>query len=168
MNQARSFARRAVALALLTVFLPACFGGEQNLTESGEGLPELTAEFPDSVEPGANATATFEVSNPGPGDMDAVSIAFALLGDPELPEPILAAGRNGKNPAIVDISPEPKAISPDAAVFVFDGLPEGESTTIEFTIRVPTSPGRYANSVTASDGSLDRSRGVRLETQVQR
>jgi hypothetical protein len=127
----------------------------------------VTVDFPATVESGSRATATFQIENPGPGDMDGLALAFALLGRSDLPETLVAFGVQRNQRSVIQVRPEPRAVSPDGAVYTFDGLEEGESVTIEFDLRIPTRPGTYANSVTASEASdLERSRGVRLETEV--
>jgi hypothetical protein len=156
-----------VCLAALLV-VPACFGSDSNLTDSGESRPDVTVDFPATVEAGSVATATFEIQNPGPGDMESLSLAFALLGRSDLPDSLVAFGAQREQRSVVEVRPEPTAVSADGAVYAFGGLEEGESTTIEFDLRVPSRPGVYANSVTASEASdLERSRGVRLETEVE-
>jgi hypothetical protein len=161
--------RRSALVCLVGLFaLPACFGSDANLTDSGEGRPNVTVDFPETVEAGSVATATFEIENPGPSDMDGLSLAFALLGRSDLPDSLVAFGAQRGERSVVEVRPEPTAVSADGAVYAFGGLEEGESTTIEFDLRMPSRPGVYANSVTASEASnLERSRGVRLETEVE-
>ena len=160
--------RRLAPFVLLVSLLPACFSTDTNLTESGEGKPLVWVEFPPSVEPDSNEVASVEIENPGPGDMDAVLVTFAVLGASDLPDALVGFGAGGENPSIVGVEPEPVSVSQDGVVYRFEGLDEGESMTVEFTIRTPALPGRYANSVTASDGSdLERAKGVPLETRVE-
>ena len=90
------------------------------------------------------------------------------LGASDLPDALIGFGAKGKNPSIVSVDPEPRAVSIDGVVYTFDGLTEGESTEIAFTIRTPGFQGRFANSVIVADGSdPERSRGVPLETRVE-
>jgi hypothetical protein len=161
--------RYVISLAAAVFLVPACFGSDADLTDSGEGKPVISVEFPQAVEAETSATATFQVENPGPGDMDSVLITFARLGRADLPDPLVDVGVQGENDAVIEVEPEPVAVSDDAVVYRFGGLEEGESMTVGFTLRMPSEPGAYANSVTAADGSdLERARGVRLETEVER
>jgi hypothetical protein len=161
--------RRLLAAALSLLLLAACFGGtDPNVTESGEGKPTLSIEFPPTVEPESQEVATLRVENPGPGDMNSLQVSFVALGASDLPDPLVGFGAKGENPSIVSVDPEPRAVSIDGVVYTFDGLAEGESTEIVFTIRTPGFQGRFANSVIVADGSdPDRSRGVPLETRVE-
>lgn len=163
--------RLSILLLLLLIpafLMPGCFDTDANLTDSGEGKPVVSIEFPPSVEPSAREVATLEVENPGPGDMEAVLVTFAVLGASDLPEALVGFGSNGENPSIVDVEPDPVAVSQDGVVYRFEGLEEGESMSIDFTILTPSLTGRYANSVTASDGTdLERAKGVPLETRVE-
>lgn len=160
---------RLLRLCLAAFILPACFGGSADVTDSGEGKPVVTVEFPDKVERGTRATATFSIENPGPGDMDSVLLNFARLGTAQLPDPLLGMAVRGDDPAVISVSPEPVTVSDDGGVYQFWGLEEGESMSVEFTLRVPSEPGHYANSVIAAEGSdLERAAGVRLETEVER
>ena len=160
--------RRPAALLALALLAVSCYGTDSNLTDSGEGKPLVSIEFPPSVDPKAREVATLEVENPGPGDIDALLVTFAVLGASDIPDALVGFGSNGENPSIVDVEPDPVAVSEDGVVYRFGGLEEGESTSIAFTIRTPALTGRYANSVTASDGSdLERAKGVPLETRVE-
>lgn len=128
------------------------------------GDPLITVEFPATVEAGSVEDAVFHVENPGPGDMDSLFLAFARVGTEV---PIVEAGVDKVNPSIVSIDPEPVALTPDAVVFRFEGLAEGEATTITFSLRIPDITGDVANSVVAYAGEDDtRARGIRLSTQV--
>ena len=160
---------RLVAATTSLLVLAACFGGtDPNVTESGEGKPLLSVEFPPTVEPESQEVATLSVENPGPGDMDSLQVSFVRLGRSDLPEALVGFGSKGENPSIVAVDPEPRAVSVDGVVFTFDGLAEGESTDIAFTIRTPGVTGGFANSVIVADGSdPERSRGVPLETRVE-
>lgn len=149
-----------------------CFGEDPNLTESGLGRPYVTVEFPETVEPGTTHDARVTIENPGPGDMDSVVVAFLRVGPAQggepLPVPLVDAGARGGNPAIVAIEPEPRGTSPDAVVFTFGQLPERESTTITFSLKIPDVTGPAANSVQAYAGEdPSRARGARLETDIQ-
>ena len=148
------------------LIFPACFGsGGQDADQS---RPLVDLQFPATVGVGEEATATIEVENPGPGDIGTLTVAFALLGGADLPQPLVGFGTQGENPSVVSVDPEPNAVSQDGVVYSFDALPEGETVTIEFTLRAPNRRGSYANSVTVSDGAdLERSRGVPLRTEVE-
>lgn len=169
--------RVPAALVALALVGAACFGPDPNVTEQGEGRPELVVRFPDSVAASSIATARLEVSNPGPGDIPTLVVAFALVGpgqgQTEVPDPLVGFGRRGENPSIVAVEPEPASVSPDGVVFTFEGaggapvLPEGDRTTIAFRVRTPVRPGVAANSVSVYDGTdPSRVRGARLETSV--
>lgn len=159
--------RRTAALAALALLLAACYGPDASLTEQGEGKPELSIEFPSSAAPGATETAELTVTNPGPGDMDSLVVAFSRLGDPDLPVPVVeVAPPNGKG-SVVEVSPKPRAISPDGIIYTFDGLDEGDSVTISFELRLPSDTGVAGNAILVYDGrDPERARGVRLETEV--
>lgn len=160
--------RGLLALALASIgVLGACYGPDAGLTEGGESKPELAIEFPTTVAPGAIATADLTVTNPGPGAMDSIVIAFSRLGDPDLPAPVVdVAPPNGRG-AVRDITPEPNATSPEGIIFTFDGLGVGESMTISFELAVPTDTGPAGNAILVYDGrDPERARGVRLETEV--
>lgn len=160
------------ALLLAAVASSACFAGRNpDVTPSGEGLPRLSLAFPEAVRSGTTETAVVEVTNPGPGGMDSIIISFSRVGaagGTELPAPIVDSGVGGRNPAVVAIEPEPNSVSSDAVVFAFDGLEEGESVTIEFTLRMPDERGPAANAIIVYDGQdVGRARGMRLETVVE-
>jgi hypothetical protein len=162
----------AASAALL---LSACLGPDPNLTESGEGKPEISVEFPDEVPAGSTQEAIITVTNPGPGEINVLAIAFARLGDPKLPQPIVDVAPRDRS-AVLEIDPEPRAVSNDGVVYAFgtsEGevvepiLREGESLEITFRLSMPASPGPAGNSVQAYDGEdVDRARGVRLETEI--
>jgi hypothetical protein len=159
---------RALLLLLVVSVCGSCFGGDSNTTESGEGKPTISVEFPPTIEAGSEAIAEFNIGNPGPGDIGALSITFAALGRSDLPDSLVGFGTKARNPSIVDVEPAPRSVSIDGVVYNFEGLAEGDSTTIEFTIKAPPKPGVYANSVTASDSSdPERAKGVPLETRVE-
>ncbi|MPZ69326.1 MAG: hypothetical protein GEU71_07330 [Actinobacteria bacterium] len=151
------------ALALLALVAGACVG-DSNVTSSGKGLPDVTVEFPEQVAPGDIATATFRITNPGPGDMVGLAITFARVGNNT---PIVDGGAKSKNPAIDAIDPEPLAVDLAGVVYRFPGLEEGESTSISFDLVIPSTTGVVANSVTVSAAEdQERLFGLRLETTV--
>ncbi len=128
------------------------------------GDPIITVDFPPTAEGGSIQDAVFHVENPGPGDMGSLFLSFARVG---IAMPIVDPGVNKENPNIVAIEPEPVAVSPDAVIFRFEGLEEGEATTITFTLRIPEITGEAANSVVAYAGEDEtRAKGIRLTTQV--
>jgi hypothetical protein len=161
----------AVALVLALLPATACYGPDPDVSPAGRGLPELTVEFPESADAGSTQTAVLTITNPGPQDMSQVVVSFLRVGpgggSNELPVPIVDGASQHENPAIVTIEPEPNAISLAAVEFIFDALPEGESTEITFELKVPDIQGVAANSVTVYDGSdPERASGIRLQTMV--
>lgn len=163
---------KAAALATLAAFaLSGCFGSSPEVTSSGRGLPEVTVSFPESVAGGTTETASLQVSNPGPGDIEAMIVAFTLVGAAgghRLPAPLVPATFDRGERAITLVVPEPEAISRDGSTYRFGPLPVGDTITIEFHIRVSTSPGVAANSVTVSDvQDAERARGVLLQTTIE-
>lgn len=163
--------RRVVVAVLALALLAACFGPDPNLTESGKGKPLLTVEFPERASRGSLATATLTIENPGPGDMGSVVVAFVTVGvagaSGPLPAELVPVTTSSDNPAIASVSPEPRDVSDDGVVYVFDGLEEGQSREISFEIRVPIEPGPAANSVSVYAGEdADRIKGVLLQTEV--
>ena len=160
-----------IGLAVGVLLLIAVFISTRDVPTGLEGRPEITVAFPTVADPGAVQTATFTVTNPGPGRMASLFLAFARVGPAqgggELPYPIVDAGAKHENPAILSVEPEPEAVSLNAVVFRFEGLDEGETVTISFDLRVPEQTGPAANSVTAYPGEdPERAKGVRLETEV--
>lgn len=160
------------------VALTACFGGTSNTTESGLGIPTVSVEIPPEVAPGSVHDVVLRVRNPGPGDIGALTVGFALVGpvqeDGGLATPIVGPGRDGMNPSVLSETPEATAISENGSVFVFGPvggqprLPEGEEIEIVLEIRMPEEEGLAANSVQVSDGNeVDRGAGVRLETTIR-
>lgn len=145
----------------------ACFGDSQSVTEQGKGFPELTLDFPASTTAGSTETAALTIMNPGPEDMDSLVVAFSRLGDPELPQPIVdVVGRNDEG-SVRDVDPRPNAVSPDGIIYTFDGIAEGESTTVTFTLVVPNQTGPAGNAILVYEGQdPNRARGVRLKTEV--
>lgn len=159
----RSFAAVAVAASLLV----ACTGPDPNLTESGTGKPEVSAEFPEEAAPGDVVTASIRVTNPGPEDMATIVVSFARVGDPSLPYPIVEPLPDRARAGIRDIRPEPTGESPPDATYTFGPLAEGDSTTIEFDLVIPDRSGVVGNSVQVYDGAEpERARGIRLEIEV--
>ena len=157
--------RRAALLTACLLVFPACFSGTGD--DPAQTRPIVSLDFPASLGAGEEATATLEVENPGP-DIGTLTVAFALLGGADLPQPLIGFGAKGENPSVVSVEPEPTGVSQDGVVYRFDALPEGETVTIEFVLRAPVRRGSYANSVTVSDGEdVERSRGVPLRTQVE-
>jgi hypothetical protein len=161
---------RAVTLVGVALALSACTPGpDPNLTESGAGKPRVTAVFPETAEAGEVLTASLEISNPGPEDVDTIVVSFVRVGDPSLPLPIVEPRRGRVQSGIEAIRPEPEGQSPADATYTFPGLPEGETVTIEFDLRIPDATGMVGNSVQVYDGAqVERAAGVRLETEVRR
>ena len=161
---------RTLAAALLLCAGVSCYGSDSNLTESGKGKPTLTVSFPDSVSPGDVEDLVLEVSNPGPGDMSSLFVAFTNVGVPGsgLGNPLIPFGSRGESPAIVDISPEPESVSDDGSVYRFPRLEEGAATRITFSVEAPETRGPAANSVQVYDGAdLERGTGKRVATTVE-
>ena len=166
--------RRAGALVgVVFVIILVLFVANRDVRrDDSPGDPVITVDFPATAEAGSIQSATFTISNPGPTGMDSVVLAFARVGPSqggsELPFPIVDPGSDKTNPNIIDVQPEPAAISPDAVLFKFPGLDEGDEMTVTFELRIPDVTGEVANSVTAYAGEdPSRAKGVRLSTQVQ-
>jgi hypothetical protein len=159
----------ATLAAIVLIGAPGCYyGPDPNLTKTGKGKPTVTVDFPAELEPGVTETAAFVVTNPGPGDMESVVLAFSRVGDPSLPEPIVDSGTGGQTEAVTSVSPEPVAVSPDAVNYRFGPLPEGESMTIRFDLVLPDATGDVGNAVQVYDGAEpERAGGVRLETTLR-
>ncbi|MGH2694389.1 MAG: hypothetical protein ACRDJJ_06170 [Actinomycetota bacterium] len=134
--------------------------------------PELSIAFPEAVDAGSVHDAVLSVSNPGPEDIDPLFVSFTWVGvggAQDVPTPIVNLGARGENRSVLEVSPEPVGVSTDGTVYRFGSLPEGESMTITFTLRVPQESGVAANAVTVYDGGeIDRARGVRLQATVRR
>jgi hypothetical protein len=162
---------RAAIVAIALFAMPACFSSGAELSDSGKGLPEVTVNFSTTAEPGSVHTARLSVSNPGPGDISSIVVAFARVGAPAaegLPNPLVDPGETADSGAVVDVRPHPASASADVQ-YRFGPLQEGDSTTILFDVEVPEDPGPAANSVTVYDAAdPGRARGVRLETSVER
>lgn len=166
--------RRAGALVgVVFVIILVLFVANRDVRrDDSPGDPFITVDFPATAEAGSIQPATFTISNPGPGDMGSVVLSFARVGPSqggsELPFPIVDPGADKINPNIADVEPAPEAISPDAVLFRFPGLAEGDEITVTFELRIPDVTGEAANSVTAYAGEdPSRAKGVRLSTQVQ-
>ena len=163
--------RRAAAAVVVALLGAACWSEGADLTDSGKGKPSVTVDFPETVPDGSTRTATLEVRNPGPGDMDSLFVSFSLVGvggTEAVPAPLVAAGAGRRSPSIVAVDPRPASVASGGTIYRFGGLPEGESATLRFRRRAPREPGVAANSVTAYAGEEpDRARGVLLETRVE-
>jgi hypothetical protein len=86
--------RYLIALLAVAFVVTGCYRGpDPNLTESGKGRPDVAVEAPTEADRGDEVTAVVSVTNPGPGDMGSVVVAFSRIGDPQLPTPIVEAGR---------------------------------------------------------------------------
>ena len=159
--------RTFVLCVVAALMFGACLGPDPNVTEGGRGKPELTLSFPETAAPGSIQTAELTVTNPGPGDMGSLVVAFSRLGDPKLPVPVVDVTTRDGEGAVDDVEPQPAAVSPDGIVYTFGGLPEGDSTTITFRLRMPVDQGLAGNAILVYEGQdPDRARGVRLETEV--
>lgn len=158
---------RAFICLATPMLLGACFGDSQSLTDDGRGYPELSLEFAEATTAGSTETATLTITNPGPGAMDSLVIAFSRLGDPALPLPIVDVAPADDEGAVQDVTPEPTAVSPDGVIYTFDGIAVGETLTIEFELTIPRADGPAGNAILVYEGrDPDRARGVRLETEV--
>ena len=161
---------RIVAAAVVAAFLLACSGGTGE-TASGLGLPRVTVDFPATSAPGSTRTARLHISNPGPGRMSSIVVAFSRTGPSPgataLPPPVVDVGFAQSNADITAIHPRPSGVSSDGVVYTFGPLGVGATTTISFTVKIPRQPGVVANAVIVYDGGhTDRARGVRLQTMV--
>jgi hypothetical protein len=153
-----------IGIGLAVLLVAAVLISTRDVPAGLAGRPVVDVDFPAVSEPGSTHTATFTITNPGPGRMRSVFLAFARVGT-DLP--IVEAGAQHENPYIVAIDPEPDAVSLDGVVFRFAGLDAGETMTVSFDLTVPTERGLAANSVTAYPGEdPQRAKGVRLQTQV--
>lgn len=163
---------RVVAVATVLLLAAGCFGPDPNLTESGKGKPLLEVEFPEESAAGSVETATLTVENPGPGDIEILTVAFAGVGVPAasgpLPVDLVPITTTQDNPAVRSVDPEPQRVSNDGVVYYFGPLDEGETTEIAFEIVLPKTPGPAASSVSVYDArAIDRIRGLRLATAVK-
>jgi len=158
--------RLEVAAATL-LMLAGCFGDAGPVTESGKGFPQLAIAFPETTTAGSVETAALTVTNPGPGDMGSLVVAFGRLGDPALPPPLVDVTARNQEGAVKEVRPAPNAVSPDGITYTFDGLAVGESVTIEFELQIPTTDGVAGNAVQVYEGQdPNRARGIRLRTEV--
>jgi hypothetical protein len=160
-------ASQRTALVVVTLLTAtACYGSSE------PPRPELSIDFPEAVERGSVHDAVLHITNPGPEAIDPLFVAFSWVGvarAQEVPVPIVNFSSGGENPAVVDVSPEPVGVSQDGAVYRFGSVPDGDSLTITFTLRVPNRPGVAANAVTVYDGQeIERAGGQRLQTTVRR
>lgn len=159
---------RVLVTGCALLLLVGCAGPDPNLTETGAGKPQLTVDFPQTAAPGDVVTASIEVTNPGPRDMDSIVVSFARVGDPSLPEPIVEPRKGRIQSGIEDIRPEPRGESPADATYAFGGIAEGGSLTLEFDLRMPEESGSFGNSVQVYDGSeVERAAGIRLEIEIE-
>lgn len=160
--------RAALILSAIALSLSGCYSGpDPNLTESGKGLPEVTASMPEKASPGDTVEAVVTVTNPGPAAIDEVVVAFSRIGDPDLPVPIVEVGAGGQSEGVAGVTPKPIAISPDGVIYRFEGLAEGDSMDITFELVMPRAEGEIGNAVTVYDGAEpERARGTRLATTL--
>ena len=162
--------RAGFLLVVLALAAASCYGSDSNLSESGKGKPTLTIEFPASVKPGATEDLVLEISNPGPGGIPSLFVAFANVGVPGsgLGNELVPFSTSEENPAVADVSPEPESVSQDGVVYRFGELEAGAATRITFSIVVPRVRGPAASSVQVYDGNeLDRATGKRVATTVE-
>jgi hypothetical protein len=165
----RSLLRRfAPLLAIAVFFVGIAIFRLGNPTEGvGELDPVATVEFPATVEAGSVQTAIVEVTNPSASDIGALFVSFSLVGvggGEDVPTPIVGPAAE---PAVVAVEPEPSAEG-EGVRFGFGELRAGETTVIEFQLRIPETSGRAANSIVVYDGERpERGGGVLLETTVQ-
>ena len=169
--QPRSVLLRALVVAVCLMLVGGgCVGRDPNVTETGKSKPLVAIRFPAEVEAGSSQVLEIDVENPGPVDMDGIVVAFSFVGpvaSGELPLPVIPVGSGGENPAIESVEPEPQAVSQDGVVFVFDALPEGETITIAFTVKIGDARGVASNAVTVYAGDdVERASGGRLQTKV--
>jgi hypothetical protein len=170
--------RTSLTLLLSVLLLGAvCAGPDPNLTESAKGKPGVRVSFPEQVTPAAVETATIEVANPGPGDIESLFVTFSLVGiggSDGVAEPLVDIGARARSPSVVAVRPKPDATSSDGVTYKFsdpDGsgpvLEAGRSFEVQFDVRVPAEPGRAASSVQVYAGEdPERSQGALLETEV--
>ena len=129
----------------------------------------VSVSFPTAAAPGDVATAEITITNSGSADVKALFVSFSLVGgggEAGVIDPLVAAVA-GEQPSIVAVRPSPDATGGGGVRYGFGRLAAGESTTVEFDLRVPESPGTAANSVQVYDGSdPDVATGARLTTEV--
>jgi hypothetical protein len=168
---------RFLGLASLLLLGAVCAGPDAATTERGKALPRVEVRFPDQTSPAGVETATIEVANPGPGDIDSLFVAFSLVGvggSDGVAEPLVDTGARARSPSVVAVRPRPDATSPDGVTYKFSApggsgpvLEAGGSFEVEFDVRVPTEPGRAASSVQVYAGEdPERSQGALLQTEV--
>jgi hypothetical protein len=154
-----------------------CAGSGASLTESGRGKPEVQVSFPARTSPASVETAVVDVTNPGPGDIDSLFVAFSLVGVggvDGVAEPLVETGARGHSPSIVNVRPPPEATSRDGVIYRFSDptgrrpiLAVGDSVQVEFDLRAPHELGRAASSLQVYAGEDPaRSQGTLLETEV--
>ncbi len=135
------------------------------------GTAELTVEvsFPATAAPGTVETAVITATNSGAAPVETLFVSFSLVGvggEAGVPRPLVAAVA-GDRSTVVAVRPEPAATG-GGVRFGFGPLAAGESTTIEFDLRIPGTRGTAANSVQVYDGrDPDVAAGARLTTEVQ-
>ena len=167
----RSLIRRLLPWGVLVVIVVGIFVQRARIARESPAAsdPILVVDFPETVEAGSVQQAVFEIENPGAEDIDRLWISFSLVGvagGASLPEPLVGPVARGAEPSVVDVDPEPQTAA-QGVRFGFGPLDAGETTTIEFDIRVPETPGPAANAVLIYDGTEpQRARGVALETTV--
>ena len=162
-------------MSVFVVVAASCGGSGAELSQSGRGLPRVDVQFPPSARPGSVHPAVIEITNPGPGDIGTLIVAFTRAGDPRLPTPIVDVAGGNAPSAVKSVDPRPAGISDDGVVYRFSRaspqepfLAEDDSTVITFDLAVPMQPGPAANAIQVYDGSeVDRAAGIRLETEVE-
>lgn len=163
--------RRRARIVVIALIATACLGVDTNVTESGKGVPEVTLDFPRSVDTGSTSTLRVSVANPGPGDIDSLFIAFAAVGIGGRQGnalPLVVPTRRGTSRSVAAVQPDPVAVGGGGVIFRFGPLDVDESADFNFEIVAPEEPGTYANSVQAYDGlDTERISGVALETEVR-
>lgn len=166
-------------LCLVAIVAAGCYGEDPNLTESGKAKPEIAVDFVAEAEAGSSRELRIEVTNPGPGAIGSVFVAFSLVGvggSEGVAQPLVVVGRDEDSPSIASVDPEPIAATNGGTIYKFATaaggagepfLPVGESVEIFFQIELPQQAGSYANSLQVYDGSEpDRARGFMLEVEV--
>lgn len=128
----------------------------------------VSVSFPTATAPGDVETAEITITNSGSADVKALFVSFSLVGgggQVGVAEPLVEAVA-GEQPSIVAVRPQPDATG-GGIRYGFGRLGAGDSTTVEFDLRVPESTGTAANSVQVYDGSNpDVATGARLTTEV--
>lgn len=169
----------AAAFVLVALLSAGCYGEDSNLTESGKGKPRVVVDFPATAEAGSTQELTIEVTNPGPGAMPNVFVAFTLVGvggAEGVAQPLVVGGPGGRSPSVEAVDPEPIDSGEAGTVYKFASapggagepfLPVGKSVSLKFRIELPERAGSYANSLQVYDGSEpDRAGGFMLEVEV--